>query len=243
MTSSPRTLISVATYNEMDNLPSLVEAIFEHTPQVELLVVDDNSPDGTGRWCDEHATGEPRMHCLHRAGKLGLGTATLAGLQYAIDGDYDYVINMDADFSHHPKYLPDLLAGMQPDQGPPRDVMIGSRYTPGGGVQGWPLRRRVMSRCVNMYARTLLRLKTTDCSGSFRCYRISKLRELDLDAFVAKGYAVYEEILWRLKRVGATFGETPIIFTDREQGQSKINMREAFAALGIIFRLGVGLSR
>lgn len=150
MSHAERTLVTVATYNEIENLPKLVDAIFEAVPQVDLLVIDDNSPDGTGRWCDERAMADSRVHCLHREGKLGLGTAIIAGMQHALEHGYKHVLNMDADFSHHPRYLPDLLAGMDPPDGPPVDVMIGSRYVPGGGVEGWPWRRHFMSSGVNL---------------------------------------------------------------------------------------------
>ena len=129
-------------------------------------MIDDNSPDGTGQWCDRQQAENPRLACLHRPGKLGLGTATVAGMKYAIEHGYQFVLNMDADFSHQPKYLPALLDGMDPPGGPPVDVMIGSRYIPGGGVEGWPLRRRLMSRAVNLYARWLLGLRPKDCSGA-----------------------------------------------------------------------------
>jgi dolichol-phosphate mannosyltransferase len=235
----PKTLVSVATYNEMENLPRLVEEIFRCAPQVDVLVVDDNSPDGTGRWCDERGGDEPRLRCLHRAGKLGLGTAIVEGMRYAVDRGYDYLVTMDADFSHHPRYLPALIAGMDPPQGRPVDVMIGSRYVRGGGIEGWPWRRHFMSRSVNFYARWLLGLKTRDCSGAFRCYRVDLLRRLDYASIRSRGYSFMEEILWHLKRLGAKFGETPIVFADRELGASKINSREAYNALWIIFRLGL----
>ena len=151
MAAADKTLVTVATYNEMENLPRLVEQIFRYVPQVDLLVIDDNSPDGTGAWCERRRAEEPRIACLHRPGKLGLGTATIAGMKYAIENGYRYVLNMDADFSHQPKYLPALLAGMEPAGAPPVDVMIGSRYVPGGGVEGWPLKRQLMSRGVNCY--------------------------------------------------------------------------------------------
>jgi dolichol-phosphate mannosyltransferase len=234
----PRTLVTVATYNEMENLPSLVEAIFGQV-DVDLLVIDDNSPDGTGRWCDSKAEQDPRVHCLHRPGKLGLGTATIAGMRWAIEHGYEQVLNMDADFSHHPRYLPAFLAGMDPPEGPPIDVMIGSRYIPGGGVEGWPLKRHIMSRGINLVARLLLGLKPSDCSGAFRCYRTSVLRRLDFDAVRSRGYSFQEEILWHLKRLGARFGETPIVFVDRQRGSSKIDMREAFSSLATLFGLGL----
>jgi len=233
-----RTLVTVATYNEIENLPRLAEEIFQHAPHVDLLVIDDNSPDGTGRWCDEQAARDGRIRCLHRAGKLALGTAIIAGMQYAIEHGYDHVLNMDADFSHHPRYLPGLIAGMA-GQGAPVDVMIGSRYIPGGGVEGWPLKRRLMSKGVNLYARTLLGLAARDCSGGYRCYRTAALARLDFSTIRSRGYSFQEEILWRLKRQGARFAEYPIVFADRERGQSKINGSEAVSALTIIFQLGL----
>ena len=238
MSNAEKTLVTVATYNEIENLPRLVGEIFEQLPEADLLVIDDNSPDGTGQWCDDRAAEDPRVHCLHREGKLGLGTATIAGMRYAIEHGYRYVLNMDADFSHHPRYLPDLLAGMEPQEGPPVDVMIGSRYIPGGGVEGWPLRRHVMSRGVNLYARWLLGLKPKDCSGAYRCYRTALLGRLDFDAVRSRGYSFQEEILWHLKRLGARFGETPIVFVDRQVGASKIDAKESVAALWIILKLG-----
>ena len=240
MPPAHQTLVTVATYNEIENLPRLVGEIFAVAPNVDLLVIDDNSPDGTGAWCDKQAAAEPRLKCLHRAGKLGLGTATMAGMKYAIQRGYRYMLNMDADFSHHPRYLPALLAGMdRPDGSPDVDVMIGSRYVPGGAIEGWPLKRHLMSRGVNAYARWLLGLRAKDCSGAFRCYRTSTLGQVDFDSIRSRGYSFQEEILWHLKRLGATFGETPITFADRRYGTSKINSKEAWAALRIILALGV----
>lgn len=233
-TSPPRTLVTIATYNELENLPRLVEDILAIAPQVDLLVIDDNSPDGTGQWCDEQAARDRRVHCLHRAGKLGLGTATIAGMQYAIEHGYELLLNMDADFSHNPRHIPALLAGMEE-----ADVTIGSRYVSGGGVKDWPLLRRLMSWGVNAYARLLLGLPVRDCSGAFRCYRLSLLKTIDFQSIHSRGYSFQEEILWHLKRAGARLAETPILFADRERGQSKINTREALSALGIIFRLGI----
>lgn len=233
-----QTLVTIATYNEIDSLPRLVEAVFHHAPEADLLVIDDNSPDGTGRWCDEHAGAESRLHCLHRRGKLGLGTAILAGMDWALQRGYRYVLNMDADFSHPPERIPALIAGMDPADGEPVDVMIASRYVPGGGSEGWPLSRRLISRAVNAYARGLLGLRPRDCSGSFRCYRVELLRRVDFSAVRSRGYAFQEEILWHLKRLGARFAETPFVFVERRHGQSKIDAREALAALGIIARLG-----
>src|SRR4029078_5489573 len=234
-----RTLVTIATYNEIENLPQLVEEIWQVAPQADILVIDDNSPDGTGKWCNEKAASEPRLKCVHRAGKLGLGTATIAGMQYAIEHGYDYMLNMDADFSHHPRYVPAILAAMESGGGKQIDVSIGSRYCPGGGTKDWPFKRRFMSWAVNTYARCLLGLKPRDTSGAFRCYRVSLLKQLDFAEIKSRGYSFQEEILWRRKRLGARMCERPILFADRERGQSKINKQEAIGALWIIFRLGI----
>lgn len=239
MKSSPRTLILIATYNEVENLPRLVGEIRGVAPQCDFLVVDDNSPDGTGQWCAQQAAADQRFHVLHRPGKLGLGTALIAGLQYAEQNGYEWVLNMDADFSHHPRHLPELLGLAWDTAGPAADVVIGSRYTRGGRVEGWPLRRRVMSRLVNWYARGLLSLSVRDCSGAFRCYRTAALRQVDLAACRSRGYAFLEELLWHLQRSGARLVETPIVFADRRQGLSKINSREAVLALWVILRSGI----
>lgn len=234
-----RTLVTVATYNELENLPLLVEEIFRYAPAADLLVIDDNSPDGTGQWCDEQAAKDSRVHCLHREGKLGLGTATIAGMKYAIEHEYDYVLNLDADFSHPPKNIPELITGMDPPGGPSVDVMIGSRYVAGGAIEGWPWHRHFMSQGVNLYARLFLGLSPLDCSGAFRCYRVELLKKIDFDAVWSRGYSFQEEILWLAKRAGARFGESPIVFADRTRGSSKIHIGEAFNALWIIFRLGL----
>jgi dolichol-phosphate mannosyltransferase len=234
-----QTLVAVATYNEIDNLPRLVGPVFEVLPQADVLVVDDNSPDGTGRWCDEFAARDPRLSCLHRPGKQGLGTATLAALRCAIDRDYQYTVTMDADLSHDPRYLPDLLASMNPFGQEAMDVMIGSRYVAHGGIRGWPWRRRFMSRAINLYARCLLGLRVRDCSSAFRCYRTARLRQLDLDQIRSRGFAVFEELLWHLQRAGARIGELPIVFVDRDRGRSKISTREALSAVRTMTQLGL----
>jgi dolichol-phosphate mannosyltransferase len=231
------TLIALATYNEIENLPDLVRDIFAFAPDVEVLVIDDNSADGTGKWCDEQAAHEPRLHCLHRPGKLGLGTATVAGMQYALEHGYEYLITMDADFSHHPRFLP-AIRGRIADV-PLVDVVVGSRYVPGGQIVGWPWHRRLMSRLINAYARLLAGLPVRDCSGAFRLYRTETLRRMDPARVSSAGYAYLEEILWLLQRMGARFAEVPIEFVDRQRGQTKINWREALAAVWTILRLAL----
>ncbi|MGL4514049.1 MAG: polyprenol monophosphomannose synthase [Lacipirellulaceae bacterium] len=233
-----RTLVALATYNEIENLPSLVDAVLDALPGCDVLVVDDNSPDGTGRWADEKAAAEPRVRVLHRAGKLGLGSATVEAMRVALgepsEPGYDAFCTLDADWSHPPALLPTLVGLLGS-----ADVAVGSRYAPGGGIEGWPLRRHVASRLVNFAARWLLWLPTSDSSGSLRAYRVDALRKLDLGAMECPGYAYLEEVLWRLKRTGATFAEAPFTFTDRRAGESKINRREVTAAARLILRLGL----
>ncbi|MFQ5734705.1 MAG: polyprenol monophosphomannose synthase [Planctomycetaceae bacterium] len=229
-----RLLITLCTYNERENIQRLIPEIFAVAPDAHVVVIDDGSPDGTGRLADEMAAADQRIRVLHREGKQGLGTAILAGFRYGIENGYDFLINLDADFSHHPRYVPALRECMNR-----ADVAIGSRYVQGGGVQGWGWHRHVMSRSINLYARILLRLETKDNSGSYRCYRVAKLAELDLDRVRAKGYAFQEEILYRCRRIGCTFEESPIVFEDRRYGESKIGIGEVFSALWVIVRLGV----
>jgi dolichol-phosphate mannosyltransferase len=230
-------LISLATYNERENLPLITKEIFEIAPDVDLLVIDDNSPDGTGNWVAEQMQTEPRLKLLRRSGKLGLGTATLAAMKYAIENQYDFLLNMDADLSHPPRYIPAIRSKAEEGNNG-FDVVIGSRYVRGGGVEGWPWYRQLMSRCINLYAKIFLGLKTKDNSGAFRCYRVELLKKLDETEVISKGYSFQEEILYRLKKLGATFAEVPIIFVDRRFGSSKINRKETLNALWILFRIG-----
>jgi dolichol-phosphate mannosyltransferase len=235
--SNPRTLVAVATYNEIENLPRLTDEIFRHAAHADMLVVDDNSPDGTGAWCDRRAACDERLRVIHRAGKLGLGTASIAAIRHAIERDYELLVTLDADFSHPPERIPDFLRRMHCADSPPADVVVGSRYMPGGGVQGWTLGRRITSRLVNAYSRLMLGLPISDCSGAFRCYRVAVLRTLDLAGFRSTGYSYLEEILWMLKRNDARIAEIPFVFVDRREGHSKINLREAWLFLWIVFRL------
>ena len=231
---SPRLLVSVATYNERDNVPRLIEEIHQYAPQADVLVVDDNSPDGTGRVVDEMAAKDARIKALHRPGKLGLGTAIVAAMRYAQANGYDYLLNMDADFSHPPRYIPALLAGMDT-----RDVMIGSRYVPGGGTQNWPWVREKISRGVNGLVRFFFRMGVRDASGAFRCYRVSKLRDVRFDRLVSKGYSFQQEVLYRCRLAGCRLGETPIVFENRRAGKSKVNPKEAARSFLTIVYLGV----
>ena len=230
----PRLLISLATYNEADNLGPLVAAIREQAPHAAVLIIDDASPDGTGRVADDLARTLPEVHVIHRPGKQGLGTAYVLAMKHAIEGRYEYYMNLDADFSHPPRFIPALLAGMEE-----HDVMIGSRYVPGGRVEGGlEGRRAIMSAGINLYARLLLGLRTKDNSGSFRCYRVSKIAEIDFARIRSRGYSFLEEILYWCDRAGCRMAETPIVFEERRAGLSKLSGIEVVRALATILELG-----
>ena len=230
-----RVLVAVATYDEIQNLPGLVEQIKHQLPTADILVVDDNSPDGTGDWCRRQQAQDPCFRAIHRSGKLGLGSALVEEFRYAVEKRYDRLITLDADFSHSPRHLPELLAAI--DDG--HDLSIGSRYVPGGGIKGWSWRRRFMSRWVNRAARLLLGLTVRDASGCYRCYRVEVLGRVDLSRLRARGFAVLEEILWHLKRQQASMVEVPIVFVDRTQGASKLGLGEAARSLAMLVRLGI----
>lgn len=229
-----RLLVSVATYNERDNIARLIEEIHRFAPQADVLVVDDNSPDGTGKVVDELAARDGRVKALHRPGKLGLGTAIVAAMRYAQAHDYDLLVNMDADFSHPPAAIPALLAGMAR-----KDVMIGSRYVPGGGTENWPWLREAISRALNGLVRFLFRMGVRDASGAYRCYRVAKLRDVRLDRLVSRGYSFQQEVLYRCRLAGCRLGETPIVFANRRAGKSKVNPKEAARSILTILYLGV----
>ncbi len=221
-----RALVVLPTYNEATNLPSLVPQVLAQDPRLEILVVDDNSPDGTGRIAEELAAAEPRVHVLHRAGKLGLGTAYLAGFRWALARGYDYVFEMDADFSHDPAHLKDFLVAVRD-----ADVVLGSRYLGGRvTVVNWPMGRLLLSYCANIYARWITGLRIWDLTGGFKCFRRRVLEAIDLAAVRSNGYAFQIEMSVRAWRKGFVLKEIPIVFVDRTEGQSKMNgaiVREA----------------
>jgi dolichol-phosphate mannosyltransferase len=221
----PSLLVTLCTYNERENIERLLPEIFAAAPQAHVLVIDDSSPDGTGQYAQRISEQDPRVHVLHRPVKEGLGAATAAGMQWGIDRGYELLLNMDADFSHPPRYIPDLVAAMDR-----ADVAIASRYVPGGKIVNWGLKRHVMSRTINFYARVILGLSTRDNSGSFRCYRASKLAEIPPSRLRAKGYAIQEELLYRCRKVGCRFVEVPFTFEERRFGTTKISLKEAIDA-------------
>lgn len=235
--TEPRLLIVIATYNERQSLPSLIAQLFDLLPNSNLRIIDDNSPDGTGKWCDERASQDSRMTVSHRSGKLGLGSATKLGLEFGIDADYDLVATMDADLSHDPdsmREMYEILCERYP-AGP--DVLIGSRYVPGGAIVGWPWYRRFSSHCVNLFARFALQLPTKDNTGAFRIYRTSALTQIELDDIKSQGYSYLEELLVLLRKAGASMQEHPITFRDRETGESKVDFLEVVRSLWQIVKL------
>ncbi len=228
-----RTLVILPTYNERENIARLVPDLLALPNGVHILIVDDNSPDGTGQLADEFSSKHERVHVIHRAGKLGLGTAYIAGFKYALEVGFDCILTMDADYSHQPQYVPGLIAGIQS-----ADLVIGSRYVSGGCVVDSPLARRLLSRGANLFARLVLGLHTRDCTTGFRCYRREVLESMDLDAIFSDGYSFLIETLYIVQQAGWKVTEVPIQFKDRRQGVSKISRAEIFKALYTVVRLG-----
>lgn len=224
--------IVIPTYNESENIVRLAGEILALPIGAHVIVVDDNSPDGTGPLVDELASREPRVHVVHRPAKLGLGTAHIAGMRRAAELGLDPIGTMDADFSHHPRYIPDLVAGLER-----ADVMIGSRYVPGGGTRDFKLHRRILSRGANGFAKTLLGLEAADCTAGFRLYRRAVLDSIDLDAIFSNGYSFLVEILFLVQSAGWRIGESPILFEDRREGVSKISKSEIARAVYTVLRL------
>jgi dolichol-phosphate mannosyltransferase len=231
-----KVLVNIATYNEIENLPALVGEIFKYLPEADILVVDDNSPDGTGKWAKEQEKLNPKIYCIEREKKSGLGTAIISGMKYAIENGYEYMVNMDADFSHQPRFLPSLVNSMDLSENGPKDVILGSRYILGGKTENWPVYRKVISRSINFCVNVFLRLRAKDCSGGFRCYRTSLLKKINFEKIISKGYSFQEEILWHLKKQGGKFKEIPITFVERKKGKSKADFSEALEVLKIIFK-------
>jgi dolichol-phosphate mannosyltransferase len=222
-----RTLIIVPTYNERENVPRVVAEFLAPVPGSELLFVDDASPDGTGELLDELAAAEPRVHVLHRPGKLGLGTAYIDGFRWALARDYDLVFEMDADFSHDPRYLPRMVELARDGA----DLVVGSRYVGGGGTINWGVGRQLISRAGGRYARTILGMEVRDMTAGFVCYRRQALEALDLESIKSNGYSFQIEMKYRAHQAGLRIVEMPIVFEDRRVGQSKMSraiVAEAF---------------
>jgi dolichol-phosphate mannosyltransferase len=225
-------LVVLPTYNEAENLPQIVEAILSASDRIDILVVDDNSPDGTGQLADALAEKEGRVHVLHRSRKEGLGKAYLAGFGWALAHPYQFVLEMDADFSHDPRHLPDLLKAAEQ-----ADLVLGSRYVAGGGTENWGLLRRFISRGGSLYARWLLGVRVRDLTGGFKCFRRTTLEQLDLDSVRSEGYSFQIELTYRALNLGLRVVEVPITFVDRRVGKSKMSRRIFAEAATMVVKL------
>ena len=232
----PSVLVIVPTYNERENLPQIIQAVHQHLPEAELLVVDDNSPDGTGQVADEIARGDRLVHVLHRPGKQGLGTAYIAGFKWALPRGYEFLFEMDCDFSHDPKYLPELLRAAEERA----DLVLGSRYVEGGGTINWGLVRQLISRGGSLYARSVLGVHIRDLTGGFKCFRRRVLEAIDLDTVSAQGYGFQIEMTYRALKHGFRVVEVPIVFVDRRVGQSKMSKKIFVEALTLVWKLRLG---
>lgn len=230
---SERALVVIPTYNERANIQRIITAVLAQDERLDLLVVDDGSPDGTGEIVDSIAASNPKVHAIHRAGKLGLGTAYLAGFKWALEQNYDFVFEMDADFSHDPVHLPQFLAAIRD-----ADLVLGSRYRKGKvTVVNWPMSRLMLSYGANLYARVVTGLPLDDCTGGFKCFRRSVLEAIDLDSVRSNGYAFQIEMSFRAWQNGFRIVEIPIVFVDRTEGESKMSKKIIREAVWMVWRL------
>ena len=230
---SERALVVIPTYNERGNIERIIAAVLTQDERLEVLVVDDGSPDGTGEIVDGIAASNPKVHAIHRAGKLGLGTAYLAGFKWALEQNYDFVFEMDADFSHDPVHLPQFLEAIRN-----ADLVLGSRYRNGKvTVVNWPMSRLMLSYAANLYARVVTGLPLDDCTGGFKCFRRSVLAAIDLDSVRSNGYAFQIEMSFRAWQNGFRIVEIPIVFVDRTEGESKMSKKIIREAVWMVWRL------
>ena len=229
-----KALVIIPTYNERENLIELLGKIFALGLPVEVLIVDDNSPDGTGALADEMAAADPRVHVIHRPGKMGLGSAYVAGFKYVLDRDYDAAFEMDADFSHNPESLPEFLRELETN-----DLVLGSRYLHGVTVVNWPLTRLILSYAANVYSRVVTGMNIKDATGGFKCFRRQVLEAIDWSRVKSDGYGFQIEINFKAYRKGFRIKEIPILFVDRRAGVSKMSRRIIWEAAYMVWRLRV----
>jgi len=232
MTQPPRALVIIPTYNEKENIAAIIAEVLDQDPRISILVVDDNSPDGTGQIVDVLAAQEKRISVLHRQKKEGLGQAYIAGFRWAIAADYDFIFEMDADFSHRPEYLKDFLEAIEQN-----DLVLGSRYVSGINVINWPMSRLLLSYGANIYARVVTGLPVVDATGGFKCFRRQVLEAIDLDKVHASGYGFQIEMSMRAWKKGFRVKEIPIIFYDRTAGVSKMSMKIMWEAILLVWTL------
>ncbi len=228
-----RALVIVPTYNERENIERLIERVLSQDDRIDMLVVDDGSPDGTGAVVETIASTDSRVHLLSRARKMGLGTAYIAGFRWALERDYAYILEMDADFSHDPIHLPQFLKAIEN-----ADLVLGSRYQEGRvTVVNWPMTRLILSYCANIYARSVTGLQLWDATGGFKCFRRTVLESIDLDHVRSNGYAFQIEMSFRAWKKGFRIAEIPIVFVDRSEGTSKMSKKIVREAVWMVWRL------
>lgn len=228
-----RAIVIIPTYNERENITRIIPAVLSQDPSLDVLIVDDGSPDGTGDIVDGIAAGNPRVHAIHRAGKLGLGTAYVAGFRWALERDYELIFEMDADFSHNPERLPDFLEAIKT-----ADLVLGSRYQNGQiNVVNWPISRLFLSYSANIYARRVTGLRIFDATGGFKCFRRRVLESIDLSDVKSNGYAFQIEMTYRAWKKGFRIVEIPIVFVDRTEGSSKMSKKIVREAVWMVWRL------
>lgn len=228
-----RVLVVTPTYNEADNLEAFVRALFEAVPSAHVLVVDDGSPDGTGKIADRLAGSDERVRALHRGGKLGIGTAYLDGFRFGLREGYDVLVQMDTDLSHDPAHLPAMLRAIEDGA----DVVLGSRNIDGGGVRGWGLGRHVLSKGGSLYSRTILGLSIRDLTSGYKAFRREVLEAIDLGSVRSEGYSFQIEMTWRALRAGFSVVEVPIVFVDRRAGESKMSRQIFLEAVAMVWKL------
>jgi dolichol-phosphate mannosyltransferase len=236
---SRRVLVITPTYNERENLHAFLDALFAVAPQVDVLVVDDHSPDGTGELADEVAARDPRVRVRHRAGKLGLGTAYLEGFRWALSEGYDVVFEMDTDLSHDPRYVPEFIRAIEAGA----DVVVGSRNIPGGGVEGWGPGRHLVSKGGSVYARTILGLDVRDLTSGYKAFTRAALQRIDLDGVKSNGYSFQIELTYRAVLRGLRVAEVPILFVDRRAGASKMSRKIFAEAVVMVWKLRLDAMR
>ena len=229
-----KALVIIPTYNERENIEAIVPAVLEKDPSLHVLIVDDNSPDGTGRIADSMSQADQRVFVIHRSGKMGLGTAYISGFKFALEKKYDLVFEMDCDFSHDPRYISDFLRAAKE-----ADLVLGSRYISGVNVVNWPISRLLLSYYANVYSRILTGLPVKDATGGFKCFRRQVLEAIDLDRVKSNGYSFQIEMSFRAWKKGFTIKEIPIVFEDRKVGQSKMSKSIVREAIWMVWRLRI----
>lgn len=229
-----KTLVIIPTYNERENIESIVPIVLEKNPSIHVLIVDDNSPDGTGQIADSMSEQNQRIFVIHRQSKSGLGTAYITGFRFALERGYDLVFEMDCDFSHEPKYIPDFLQAIQQ-----ADLVLGSRYKSGVNVINWPMSRLLLSYFANVYSRIVTGLPVRDATGGFKCFRREVLEAIELDRVKSNGYSFQIEMSFRAWKKGFRIKEIPIVFEDRKVGQSKMSKKIVREAIWMVWRLRI----